>query len=140
MHFLNKNIRKSLLLVLIFVITSFGQIYPDSDRTLIKIEDAFNNGEVTKIAEYLSDKTYFSYTPDLTGYFSYSQLFSLIKEYFNAYKPIKFKFMSKSTNSPSPFGWGDYVYLKNGIRGSHKIFISLDRSGPNFYISQISIN
>lgn len=119
---------------------SAAQDKTDGLGTLIKIEDAFNAGDVSLIAQYIGDKTYVSFASDLTGYYSYSQIYSLFNDYFSAYKPIKFRFASKSGKSNSPFGWGEYVYLKNGIRGTHKIFISLQKSGTNFYISQISIN
>ncbi len=117
-----------------------AQDNPDALKTIIRIEDAFNNGNVEQLSEYIDNKTYFSFTSDLTGYFSYSQIYNLIKDYFEAYKAIKFSFASKSINADSPFGWGEYIYLKNGLRGSHKIFISLQSSDSKFYISQISIN
>lgn len=119
---------------------TFAQSKPDGINALIKIEDAFNNGDVGELSQFIDNKTYFSFTSDLSGYYSYSQIYNLLKDYFEAYKPIRFKFSSKSKDINSPFGWGEYVYLKNGMRGSHKIFISLQKSGPNYYISQISIN
>jgi len=117
-----------------------AQDSPDATKTIIRIEDAFNDGNIEQLAQYIDSKTYFSFTSDLTGYFSYSQIYNLLKDYFEAYKPIKFSFASKSINTDSPFGWGEYIYLKNGLRGSHKIFISLQSSDSKFYISQISIN
>ena len=136
---------KQSILVLLFTFSlgknlSVAQIQHEGKKALIEIEDAIIAGDVSKLSEYLSDKTYFSFTSDLTGYFSYSQVYNLLKDYFGVYSPIKFRFMSKSGDGNTPFGWGEYIYLKNGIRGSHKIFISLEKSGPNFYISQISIN
>lgn len=129
-----------ILFTLIFLSSIIAQDTIDGTKSLIKIEDAFNSGEVSSLGEYIDSKTYFSFTSDLTGYYSYSQIYNLLKDYFSAYTPIKFKFSSKQGESQTPFGWGEYIYLRNGIRGSHKIFISLQKSGPNFYISQISIN
>lgn len=140
MHFLKKHIAIILLLFISCHIYTNAQVEPDGNRILIKIEDALNAGDVIKLSEFLNNKTYFSYTPELTGYFSYSQIYNLLRDYFSAYEPVKFRFASKSAKNNSPFGWGDYVYLKNGIRGTHKIFVSLEKSGPNFYISQFSIN
>ena len=140
MHF---SIRHILLVLFVFFLGQsiiIGQVESDGYKSLVKIENAINAGDVEKLAEYIHNKTYFSYTPELTGYFSFSQIYNLLNDYFNAYKPIKFSFISKSANNNSPFGWGEYHYLKNGIRGSYKIFVSLEKSGPNFYISQISIN
>lgn len=136
--------RYYILLILLFIPVNHSimqaQDNPDALKTIIRIEDAFNNGNVEQLSDYIDSKTYFSFTSDLTGYFSYSQIYNLLKDYFEAYKPIKFSFASKSVNTDSPFGWGEYIYLKNGLRGSHKIFISLQSSDSKFYISQISIN
>lgn len=140
MHLLRHYI---LIFTLIFcsnLLFALAQNKPDGINTLIKIENAFNVGDVGKLSQFIDNKTYFGFTSDLSGYYSYSQIYNLLKDYFEAYKPIRFKFSSKSTDTNSPFGWGEFIYLKNGVRGSHKIFVSLQKSGPNYYISQISIN
>ncbi|KUG24985.1 hypothetical protein ASZ90_005203 [hydrocarbon metagenome] len=140
---MNSN-RYHILLFILIIAANISiiraQDNPGAMKTLIRIEDAFNSGNVDQLAEYIDSKTYFSFTSDLTGYFSYSQIYNLLKDYFEAYKPIKFGFASKSSKTNSPFGWGEYIFLRNGLRGSHKIFISLQSSDSKFYISQISIN
>lgn len=140
MHLLRYYILIFSLVFCSSLFNSLAQNKPDGIKTLIKIEDAFNNGDVGKLSQFIDSKTYFSFTSDLSGYYSYSQIYNLLKDYFGAYKPIRFKFSSKSADTNSPFGWGEFVYQKNGMPGSHKIFISLQKSGPNYYISQISIN
>ncbi len=112
----------------------------DPQNILIRIEDAFRLGDASKLAEFIDKNTHFSFTSDLTGYFSYSQIMSMIEEYFKTYRPLKFRFSSKSAETKMPFAWGEYLFLKNGMRGSHKIFVSLQKSGESYYISQISIN
>jgi len=140
MHLLKNYILLFISVVTLSPLSIISQSKPDGMKTLTKIEAAFNEGNVGEISEFIGDKTYFSFTSDLSGYYSYSQIYNVLNDYFKTYKPIKFRFASKNTSTDSPFGWGELVYLKNGVRNSHKIFISLQQSGPNYYISQISIN
>lgn len=140
MHFLRYYI---IIFISVFTLSKacpIPQNQINAADVLVKIESAFNDGDVTKISEFIDNKTYFSFTPDLSGYFSYSQVYNLLKDYFEVYDPIKFRFMSKNIETNSPFGWGELIYMKNGVRGTHKIFISLQHSEQDFNISQISIN
>lgn len=128
------------LLVILFTLNVNAQQNQNPERVLIQIEDAFRLGDVNKISDLVDANTHFSFTSDLTGYFSYSQIINLLEDYFKTYKPIKFRFSSRSFQIPSPFAWGEYVYIKRGIRGSHKIFISIQNVSGEFRITQISIN
>lgn len=140
MHILKNYILLFILIIALDFFISTAQEKTGGFKTLIKIEDAFNKGNVDEISQFIGDKTYFSFTSDLSGYFSYSQIYSMLKDYFEVYKPIKFRFTSKNTEAESPFGWGELIYIKKGVKDSHKIFISLQQSGTDFYISQFSIN
>ena len=140
-QFISQRIpRLTFLLVFVFTLNVNAQPDNNPEKILIQIEDAFRLGDVNKISDLLDANTHFSFTSDLTGYFSYSQIINLLEDYFKTYKPLKFRFSSRSFQTSSPFAWGEYVYLKRGIRGSHKIFISIQNVSGKFRISQISIN
>lgn len=130
----------SLLIFIAAARANSAQDFNEAKKILIEIEDGFRNGQADKLADLVGSNTHFSFTSDLSGYFSYSQIISLLKDYFQTYKPLKFSFSSKSDESLSPFAWGEYTYLKNGIRGSHKVFVSLQKSASGYKISIISIN
>lgn len=145
MEQMTRNILKRIslltfLLIFILPLNIFSQQNQDPENVLIKIEDAFRSGDVNKISDLIDANTHFSFTSDLTGYFSYSQTIKLLEDYFKTYKPIKFRFSSRSVQTSSPFAWGEYIFLKRGIRGSHKIFISIKNISGEYRITQISIN
>lgn len=128
------------LLLFAFLLNVQAQQNQNPENILIQIEDAFRLGDVNKIADLIDSNTHFSFTSELTGYFSYSQIISLMGDYFKTYKPLKFRFSSRSFLTSTPFAWGEYVFLKRGIRGSHKIFISIENMNGEYRITQISIN
>ena len=59
------------VLFLISVVTNYGQNQPDASEILVKIEQGFQTGNENKISEFIDSKTYFSFTADLAGYYSY---------------------------------------------------------------------
>lgn len=139
-----KTITKLLLFLFFFLIVFFAQdknAQNDSPKViLVKIQNSFEEGDVSKIAPYLSGKTYLSISEEISGYFSYSQSYNLLKDYFEVYKPLSFRFASRVDSAASPFAWGEYKFMKKGVRGSHKIFVSLQKNEARYFISQITIN
>ena len=128
-------------MLLIFHLPTYGNVQDEEPKEiLIKIEEAFQKGDVNKLANYLTGKTYISLSEGLTGYYSYSQTYNLLKDYFEVYKPLSFNFASIVADNRLPFAWGEYKYLKKGMRDSHKIFVSLQKVESRFTISQITIN
>ena len=142
----DKSLIKSFVLIVFFIlVVNISAQGKDSQKDisktiLLKVQNTFSEGEISEISDYITNKTYIGISEEISGYFSYSQAYNLLSDYFKVHKPLNFRFVSMVNKTNSPFAWGEYKFMKNGIRGSHKIFVSLQKNESGYFISQITIN
>lgn len=132
------------ILVLCFLgsLPIFSQSYDKSktDEIFTQFEDGIKTGAIKEFSGDLMSETYISLENGVSSYFSANQSFYILKDYFQNFKPITFKFINTNVSNKNPFAIGQYVYSKNGIRGESQVFIALKLEGENWKISQIIIN
>lgn len=105
-----------------------------------KFENGMNTGAVKEFSSFFNSETYISLESGISSYFSQSQSYYVLKDFFSSYIPIRFKFMRINDSTELPFAVGQFTYSLRGIRGSSQVFVSLKKNGNTWKISQISIN
>jgi len=145
------------LILIIFISATVGSIsYPqehnliykdrtrdlDSQRQVIfsDIEDGIRQADVNKISKYFSQQPYLSFSNDVTGYYSANQAFYILEEFLNLHRVISFKFDNKKMDEKFAYATGTYQYELKGKRDTKQIYLTLNKIGKNWYITQISIN
>ena len=140
-----KTVYKIFILLIIAAILS-GKIaaqdkHEDEPQLIFnKIESGIKEFDVKKFSDYFQSETFVSFINGVSGSFSSNQLFFIVQDFINTYKPISFRIAKISSGPQYSFATGFYDYSYEGIRGVAKFYISLKVENGNWRISQISIN
>ncbi|RPI72951.1 MAG: DUF4783 domain-containing protein [Ignavibacteriales bacterium] len=105
-----------------------------------QLEDAISQGNVSMLSNYLSPQTYLSLTNGIRGYYSSNQAYYILEDFFKIYNVSSFRVNNLNSSDNTPYATGVYNYEYKGKRNSAKVYISLNKSGANWKITQITIN
>lgn len=117
-----------------------SQRYERTKNIFDEIETGISSGRAASISPFLSSQTYLSFSNGINGYYSPNQTYYIIEDYFKIYKVISFKLQNIKINETVPYATGIYYFDHRGKRGTARVYISLNRSGKNWKISQLTIN
>ncbi len=112
----------------------------DINRIFANIEEGLPTGSIDRFSNYFADKTFISLFNGKSGYFSANQAYYVLKDFFGIYRPISFKIDNLVIDTINPFSSGTLRMSYRGIRKSAMVFISLQKYGDQWRISQITIN
>ena len=104
------------------------------------IEDGIKQKNVGKISKYFSQQPYLSFSNGVTGYYSSNQAYYILEDFLNLHRVIDFKFDTKKMDDKFAYATGTYFYELKGKRDSKQVYLTLNKIGNNWYITQISIN
>ncbi len=105
-----------------------------------EIEMGISTGKTSSISRFLSGQTYLSFSNGVNGYYSSNQAYYILEDYFKIYRVISFKLQSIKTEENVPYATGIFYFEHRGKRGAARVYISLNKSGNNWKISQLTIN
>jgi hypothetical protein len=105
-----------------------------------EIESGISTGKASSISSFLSGQTYLSFSNGVNGYYSSNQAYYILQDFFKIYRVISFKLQSIKTDENVPYATGIYYFDLRGKRGTARVYISLNRNGNNWKISQLTIN
>lgn len=105
-----------------------------------EIESGISSGKASSISPFLSGQTYLSFSNGVNGYYSSNQAYYVLEGFFKIYRAISFKLQSVKTEENVPYATGIYYFDHRGKRGAARVYISLNKSGNNWKISQLTIN
>lgn len=105
-----------------------------------EIEMGISTGKASSISRFLSGQTYLSFSNGVNGYYSSNQAYYILEDYFNIYRVISFKLQSIKTEENVPYATGIFYFNHRGKRGTARVYISLNKTGNNWKISQLTIN
>ncbi len=118
--------------------TATSVIQQEASVVFNDIENGFNSGNVAAFSKYFSTETFLSLNIGIADYYSSNQSYYVLQNFFNINKPISFKYTS-STSGNNAYATGILNYESKSKRETAQVFISLDTSGKNWKISQITI-
>ncbi len=123
----------------------FNKLDSNQRQTVTKnifdeIESGISIGKASSISAYLSSQTYLSLTNGISGYYSSNQAYYILEDFFKIHRVISFKLQNVKTDENLPYATGIYYFDHRGRRGTARVYISLNKSGSNWKISQLTIN
>ncbi|HSP86664.1 MAG TPA: DUF4783 domain-containing protein [Ignavibacteriaceae bacterium] len=104
------------------------------------IESAISSGNVSALSGYLASQTYLSLSNGIRGYYSSNQAYYVLEDFFNIYNVTSFRFDNLNSKDDTPYATGVYNYDYKGKRNSSQVYISLNKMGKSWKITQITIN
>ncbi len=136
------SVRLCLLAFFVFTLTINGQSKKPSEEEKIfrQIEEGIGKSSVDKFSGYFLNKVFISLATGTPKNYSANQAYYVIKNFLGIHNPTGFKFDFISGGTANPFAWGELKYIKNGMKGKAKVFITLINEKNQWKISQITIN
>ena len=113
-----------------------------STQTIIfnDIESGIKLNDVQKISKYFSPQPYISLLNGVNGYYSSNQAYYILEDFFDTYKLLSFKMNERKTDESVSYAKGEYYFEKKGKRETAHLYVTLNKSGNRWQITQISIN
>jgi len=105
-----------------------------------RIESAISEGNISVLSGYLASQTYLSLSNGIRGYYSSNQAYYVLEDFFKIYNVTSFRLDNLNFTENSPYATGIYNYEYKGKRNGAQVYISLNRIGSNWKITQITIN
>jgi hypothetical protein len=107
---------------------------------LNEIEKGIKESDISTLNEYFSSQPYLSLLNGVNGYYSTNQVYYILEEFFENFKVVSFNFENKKFEDNVVYGTGIYYYESKGKRESAYLYVTLNKVGNEWKISQISIN
>ncbi|MCX8010375.1 MAG: DUF4783 domain-containing protein [Ignavibacteria bacterium] len=105
-----------------------------------RIVEGFEDGNISRVASSFSSQIYLSLNSGERGYYSSSQAYYILQNYFKIYRVISFKLTSRLVNSPTPYCAGKLYYSFKGTKNTAQVYIGLTLIENKWEITQITIN
>lgn len=107
---------------------------------LSEIETSIQDNDIQTLSKYFTSQPYISLINGVNGYYSSNQAYYILEDFFKTYKVVSFSFDEKKAEESVSYGRGAYYYEKKGKRETAHLYITLNKAGSKWYITQISIN
>lgn len=108
------------------------------EKIFTQISDGISKGEIGLFSEYFSNQTYLSLSSGQSGYYSASQAFYILQDYFRIHQAVQFRFTAKNLQK-LPYATGVFQYESGGRKRNAQVFISLMQQAKVWQISQLTI-
>ncbi len=128
------------LLFMVISVSAQNKELTEEEKIFKQIEEGIANASVDKFSTYFSDKIFISLSTGIPKNYSSNQAYYVIKDFLGIHSPTGFKFDFSSSDKSYPFASGELKYIKNGLRGKAKVFVTLKNDKNQLKISQITIN
>lgn len=103
------------------------------------IEKSLNNGNISALTPYLAPQVQVNIRGGESGYYSASQAYYLLENYFRSRKVLGFGFSTIGESDSNPYATGGANLNFKGTRELAQVYVSLSRSGQQWRITQINI-
>lgn len=95
-------------------------------------------GNVSGFSKFITNQTYLSLSSSVSGYFSPNQAYYILQDFLKNGNPVSFKFTMMETEG-NPYATGVIYFESRNRKSTAQVYISLTKSGSNWYISQLTI-
>jgi len=103
------------------------------------IETSLNNGNISSLTPHMAPQVHINVRGGESGYYSASQAYYLLENYFRSRKVLGFEFSTIGESDSNPYATGGASLNFKGSREYVQIYVSLRRSGRQWLITQINI-
>ncbi len=103
------------------------------------IQRSFTTGNVSALSQHLAPQVQVNFRGGESGYYSASQAYYLLENYFRSRKVLGFEFSTIGESDSNPYATGGASFNYKGSREYAQVYVSLSRSGREWLITQINI-
>jgi len=111
---------------------------PQLEKVFTDIENGLSSGNVNLLSKHFSSQNYLSLSNGISGYYSSNQTYYILQDLFKISKPVSFRFTGVVANK-NPYATGVLTYEHRNRKETAQVFISLEFSGSEWTISQLTI-
>jgi hypothetical protein len=116
-----------------------GALKEDYRKLFGVIQSSLNGGNISAIAQHLAPQVQVNFRGAENGYYSASQTFYLLENYFRSRKVLGFEFSTIGESDSNPYATGGASFNFKGTREYAQVYVSLSHSGQKWVITQINI-
>ncbi len=103
------------------------------------IQRSLTSGNIAVIAQHLAPQVQVNFRGAENGYYSASQAYYLLENYFRSRKVLGFEFSTIGESDSNPYATGGASFNFKGSREYAQVYVSLSRAGRQWLITQINI-
>ncbi len=103
------------------------------------IQGSLTSGNISALAQHLAPQVQVNFRGGENGYYSASQAYYLLENYFRSRKVLGFEFSTIGESDSNPYATGGASFNFKGSREYAQVYVSLSRSGRRWLITQINI-
>lgn len=103
------------------------------------IQKSLSSGNVGAIAQQMAPQVRVNFRGAENGYYSASQAYYLLENYFRSRKVLGFEFSTIGESESNPYATGGASFNFKGSREYAQVYVSLSRTGRQWLITQINI-
>lgn len=109
-------------------------------KVFVTLSDAINYNNPYTFLNYYNDEIYLNFLNNEKGYYTSSQTYYIIENFFYTYPVSSFKWKISSRSESYAFAKGKYKYKLNGFINSFSLSISLKYINGKWLIDQIIVS
>ncbi|GBD90710.1 hypothetical protein BMS3Abin04_01429 [bacterium BMS3Abin04] len=124
-----------------FAKSMFGLQQKESAKIVFQeIQKGFNSNDISKIAKFIKDDTFINLKNGVSDYFSSSQAYYVLNEFFKAYHTVSVKLDNIKVKNEYSYASGKLIYKRSGVSGTAQVFISLRKTRVGWIIIQLTVS
>jgi hypothetical protein len=109
------------------------------DKVFSSVQEGFSTGSVGLFSNHMAPQVYVNLRDGESGYYSASQAYYLLDNYFKTRRLVNFNFTTIGESDTNPYATGSAGFNFRGSREYVQVYVSLSRSGERWVITQINI-
>jgi hypothetical protein len=109
------------------------------DNIFSSVQRGISAGSVETFSDHMAPQVYVNLRGGESGYYSASQAYYLLDNYFRTRKFGNFNFTTVGESDSNPYATGSARCTIRGGREFAQIYVSLSRTGERWVITQINI-
>lgn len=110
------------------------------DKIFSNVYSGLLNGDVSRITKYIKSDVSLNLKSGISDYFSPSQAYYVLKDFFKKYHLIELKILTTKKTTDFPYASGTAKYKSSGLSGNLQVFYSLKKINGGWTIAQLTMN
>ena len=109
------------------------------DNVFSNIQKGISSGSVELFSRHMAPQVYVNLRGGESGYYSASQAYYLLDNYFRSRRLVNFNFTTIGESDSNPYATGSAGFNFKGSREYAQVYVSLSHAGGRWVITQINI-
>ena len=109
------------------------------NKVFSHVQQGLASGSVGSFSQHMSSQVYVNLRGGESGYYSASQAYYLLENYFKTRKLVNFNFTTIGESDSNPYATGSAGFNFKGSREYAQVYVSLSFVGDQWVVTQINI-